>query len=245
MANGKKNYFRHSFFARNNIKLLKLRDEVGIGFYFYFFSLLELCGEQSADELQEFYEFHDSTIRSLWGVNLKKSERVACVMHSLGLLEFEKREKSFYFKVPNLSKFMGKYTNKKESKGPNKSKENKRKEKKNKAPTLTAPASPDIVKIIDYLNATTGKKFKASTPKTVSMITSRTREGFTVEDFTKVVDVKFDEWGHLPEWNKYLRPETLFGTKFETYLNQKSDNEVKNHAAETLNNLIETGIAKP
>jgi len=132
MANGKKNYFRHSFFARNDIKLLQLRDSIGVGYYFYFFTLLEICGEESADNLQDEYEFHDSTIRSLWRINLKKSERIANEMHTVGLLEFEKREKSFWFKIPNFMKYLGKYTNKKESKGPNKSKEKERKEKKSK-----------------------------------------------------------------------------------------------------------------
>lgn len=127
MANGRKNYFRHSFFARNDIKLLRLRDQIGVGFYFYYFSLLELCGEESADELKSEYVFHDSTIRSLWGVNLKKSERVASVMNAVGLLEFEKREKSFWFKIPNFSKYLGVYTNKIQS---NTSKERKGKERK-------------------------------------------------------------------------------------------------------------------
>jgi len=130
MASGKKNYFRHSFFARNDMKLLELRDEIGIGFYFYFFTLLELCGEQSAEELRDNYEFHDSTIRSLWSVNLKKGVHVASVMHAVGLLEFKKLEKSFWFKVPNLSKYMGKYTNKIPSKSLIKEKEIKLNERK-------------------------------------------------------------------------------------------------------------------
>ena len=129
MASGKKNYFRHSFFARNDIKLRLLRDSVGVGFYFYYFSLLELCGEYSCEESSNHFEFHNSVIRSLWGVNLKKSERVASVMHSVGLLFFEKRENTFYFEVPNLVKYLGKYETKLDPNTPNKRKENKRKEK--------------------------------------------------------------------------------------------------------------------
>lgn len=37
-----------------------------------------------------------------------------------------------------------------------------------------------------------------------------------------MIDIKTAEWLHNPKMNKYLRPETLFGTKFESYLNQKS-----------------------
>ena len=48
------------------------------------------------------------------------------------------------------------------------------------------------------------------------------KEGFTVDDFKTVIKKKFDEWGNDKQMSKYLRPETLFGTKFEGYLNQKS-----------------------
>ena len=138
MSNGKKNYFRHSFFARNDIKLLMLRDAVGVGFYYYYFSLIELCGEQSADELKEEYEFHNSTIRSLWRINLKKSEHIASHMNAVGLLEFKKLEKSFWFRVPNLSKYLGKYSTKYESNIVSKGKEIKEKKKKVKDRLLTS-----------------------------------------------------------------------------------------------------------
>ena len=36
-----------------------------------------------------------------------------------------------------------------------------------------------------------------------------------------MVDIKCDEWGKDEKMCKFLRPETLFGTKFESYLNQK------------------------
>lgn len=127
MASGKKNYFRHSFFARNDMKLRLLRDEIGVGFYFYFFTLLELCGESSSDELQDEYEFHNSTIRSLWGVNLKKCRTVSEKMNAVCLLEFKKGENTFKFKVPNLSKYLGRYTTKI---SPNSSNKKKRKESK-------------------------------------------------------------------------------------------------------------------
>ena len=42
---------------------------------------------------------------------------------------------------------------------------------------------------------------------------------FTVEDFKTVIDKKSLEWMGT-EREKYLRPQTLFGTKFESYLNQ-------------------------
>lgn len=74
--------------------------------------------------------------------------------------------------------------------------------------------------IVDYLNKKTGQNYKPSTKKTQQCIRARLAEGFTGEDFKTVIDKKCAEWIGT-EWEKYLRPETLFGTKFESYLNAK------------------------
>ena len=75
--------------------------------------------------------------------------------------------------------------------------------------------------IIDYLNEKTGKHYRSSTPKTKTLINARLKEGFTLEDFKQVIDNKVNEWINDKKMNQYLRPETLFGTKFEGYLNQE------------------------
>ena len=78
----------------------------------------------------------------------------------------------------------------------------------------------DYIEIIDYLNLKAGTNYKASTKNTKSCIHARMQEGFTVEDFKKVIDIKCADWMGT-EWEKFLRPQTLFGTKFESYLNEK------------------------
>lgn len=75
--------------------------------------------------------------------------------------------------------------------------------------------------IISYLNEKAGTKYKTSTAKTKSAIHARLSEGFTIDDFKEVIDKKCLEWLHDEKMAKYLRPETLFGTKFEGYLNAK------------------------
>lgn len=75
--------------------------------------------------------------------------------------------------------------------------------------------------IVDYLNMRTGSHYKASSKKTRDLIKARYNEGFTFEDFQAVIDKKSMEWLKDKNMNKYLRPETLFGTKFESYLNQQ------------------------
>lgn len=77
-----------------------------------------------------------------------------------------------------------------------------------------------IVEIVNYLNDVAGKNFRHTTRKTQTLIKARLKEGFTVDDFKRVIDNKTKEWKHDPKMSKYLRPETLFGTKFESYLNE-------------------------
>lgn len=74
--------------------------------------------------------------------------------------------------------------------------------------------------VINYLNDKANTRYRSSNKKTKTLIKARLNEGFTEEDFIKVIDKKVKEWANT-EMQKYLRPETLFGTKFEGYLNQK------------------------
>lgn len=74
--------------------------------------------------------------------------------------------------------------------------------------------------IVDYLNQKAGTKYKASSKKTQTCIHARLAEGFTEDDFKVVIDKKCADWIGT-DMEQYLRPETLFGTKFESYLNAK------------------------
>lgn len=81
---------------------------------------------------------------------------------------------------------------------------------------------------IEYLNLKANTNYKSTTTKTIALINARVKEGFTLEDFKKVIDNKCKTWLKT-DYEKYLRPETLFGTKFEGYLNENvnSDNSSK------------------
>ncbi len=75
--------------------------------------------------------------------------------------------------------------------------------------------------VIDYLNQKLGSNYRTSTKATQRHIKARLNEGFKFDDFKAVIDVKYAEWKNT-EFERFLRPITLFGTKFETYLNQTS-----------------------
>ena len=79
----------------------------------------------------------------------------------------------------------------------------------------------DIIKnIVSYLNDKTESKFKYTTKSTQRKINARLNEGYKFDDFIAVIDKKYKEWKNT-EFEQYLCPDTLFGTKFEKYLNQK------------------------
>ena len=76
--------------------------------------------------------------------------------------------------------------------------------------------------IVQYLNQKTNKNFKSTSKVTQRHIRARLAEGFTVSDFKQVIDKKCSDWLRDQKMKEYLRPETLFGTKFESYLNSKT-----------------------
>ena len=91
---------------------------------------------------------------------------------------------------------------------------------KNKYIVEQSPTEYPFKEIIDYLNEKTGKAYKYSTETTQRHIRARIKEGFTLEDFKNVIDWKVSQWGSEEKMERYLRPQTLFGTKFESYLNE-------------------------
>lgn len=79
-----------------------------------------------------------------------------------------------------------------------------------------------IAEIVAYLNAKAKTRYRASSDATARLINARLADGFTVADFKKVIDNKVAEWKDDGKMRNYLRPETLFGTKFESYLNAQA-----------------------
>ena len=90
---------------------------------------------------------------------------------------------------------------------------------------LNKESTEYIVEVVEYLNVRAKKNYKPTSLNTKKHINARLKEGFTVNELKKVVDIKVDEWIKDKKMCKYLRPETLFGNKFESYLNQEYQNE--------------------
>lgn len=109
----------------------------------------------------------------------------------------------------------------------NKEKEERKKTKEKKGDTYIKEIDVfPYVEIIEYLNKKIGSNYKTDSKEIIKLINHRLEEGFTKEDFFIVIDKKHKEWDGT-EYSKYLRPKTLFGNKFESYLNQPEPKKSK------------------
>lgn len=102
-------------------------------------------------------------------------------------------------------------------------KDNKVNKENNKNTIVEPSTTPYIKTIVEYLNECAGTNYKYQTAATQQHIKARLKEGFTVDDFKTVIDVMVEEWGNDTEMKKFLRPQTLFGTKFESYRNRVTE----------------------
>lgn len=94
-----------------------------------------------------------------------------------------------------------------------------------------AKAEPHIPfeEIVSYLNEKTNSNYRHTTKVTQNLIKTRVNDGFELSDFKQVIDTKSSQWLNDKEMAKYLRPQTLFGTKFESYLNEQPNRAEANN----------------
>ncbi len=132
MASGKKNYFRHSMFARNDDFIVDLMEKFGLQGYFYYFALIEMCAELSSTELQEKHKFHKRTLVHSLRLNTRKLNLFLTYLQDKSKISYTIMGNQYEIILPNLSKYMGKYSSKYTPNTPNKRKEKEKKEKEKK-----------------------------------------------------------------------------------------------------------------
>ncbi|MFH2030300.1 MAG: conserved phage C-terminal domain-containing protein [Bacteroidota bacterium] len=98
----------------------------------------------------------------------------------------------------------------------------------NGAITVKTTLSDNIIvrEIVEDLNNVVDSNYKYTTKLTISLINARLKDGFTLDDFKAVHRKMFKCWFNKPDYVRFLRPETLYGNKFEGYLNQKEVNNL-------------------
>ena len=74
--------------------------------------------------------------------------------------------------------------------------------------------------VIDYLNEKCNTNYKSNANYIQKHISARMSDGYAdFDDYKHVIDMKYSQWKNT-DYEKYLRPQTLFGTKFDSYLNE-------------------------
>ena len=137
MAAGNKNYFRHSFIAHRDEKIVQLIDQFGMAGYAYFFIILELCGEQWDENCPEKFVFHQRVLLNSLLVRQDKLRSYLAVTSQLLLIHATTNGTKIELRIPNFKKYIGKYSKQLLPDGRNKRKEKKRKEKESKTKEQT------------------------------------------------------------------------------------------------------------
>ena len=83
--------------------------------------------------------------------------------------------------------------------------------------------------VITYLNQVTKKNFNKDTASHHKYIKARLKEGYELKDFKHVINVMSATWMGT-DYERYLQPQTLFGNKFDSYLNRSMPNNVRSFA---------------
>lgn len=128
-------------------------------------------------------------------------------------------------------------TTKEPQKNTNKNEKNDKNEKNEDIIVEQTASEYQYKDVVDYLNLVSGKLYKDKSKDTRKHIKARFDDGFSLDDFKRVIDVKCTEWTGT-DMAKFIRPSTLFGTKFESYLNQsptKREDDGKSEWEEFLN----------
>lgn len=244
--------------ARNDHKLKTFMSLFGRNWregYFYFFSLLEICGSDAQEGKKE-HTFHINTLRELWGTSTKGAHDVCNKCASSALVMCNISASHVTFSLPNLLNYVGKY----ETNAPNKEIKEIKEKKKGRAleiasdftPEFFEPIDPPITAeisesdlftgnpqtqieelkapkrvqhILDMFNAICESNFRP-VPKNIKPIQARIKEGYTDDEFKQVIKFKHEDWINNPKMSHCVRPVTILGSNFDSYL-QDSKNALK------------------
>ncbi|MCP4569481.1 MAG: hypothetical protein GY841_18040 [FCB group bacterium] len=113
-----------------------------------------------------------------------------------------------------------------------KDKEKTNKKEKSIKPEILENSDNLIDEIIQDLNQVTGRGFRTQTESYRKLVAGLLRKGFIFEQFHQVHIHRAKKWLGDPKYQEFLRPQTLYGNKFDAYL-QAATNGTKTIISET------------
>jgi uncharacterized phage protein (TIGR02220 family) len=167
---------------------------------------------------------NERALAGRWGWSRTKLKSFILLLENEKMIENKHDEKKTNLTIVNYRVYQDSKNQEKTKEKPKKDLINKD-NKENKKDIAISADKMLFENIINYLNLKANKNFKCGKNHT-DFISKRLHDGYTEEDFKKVIDIKCAEWNietTPPEKDMriYLQPSTLFGNKFDQYLNQK------------------------
>lgn len=248
-------WFKHFADALDDPFIQELIDEFGPSGYLAWFGLLEIIAKENGNKLTGKLDIKPQYLKRKLRISVKKLEQIYkfCseeVQQNLNKtstkpkLLFNFKKEKWNFDCPKLLELKDNYLKDLQASGKKPSKhkeeeveaekeEDKKQEEKSKVVVSKIKPSFDseIKEIVEYLNLICKTSYRTSTEKTKSLIKTRLSEKWTVEQFKIVIRKKHNQWAGTKD-EQYLRPETLFGNKFEGYYNQPEISAKQNQQSE-------------
>ena len=240
---------RRDFFKRHDIQIVESMPNGKDYVLFYLKLLVESIDHEGALRFSDTIPYNEQMLSVITGTNIDVVRAAMSVFGELGMMEILDDSTIFMRETQALTGSETKWAEKKRA----------YRAKKDIVPELSPPCLPDVRQeietekekeseidkeiysdIVSHLNQRAGTQYKATSKKTQTLIKARLNEGFTLDDFKTVIDNMCAEWIGDAKMQAYLRPETLFGTKFESYLNRKTrrSNQQRKSEADDLDGIL-------
>ena len=234
LAEVKKFYWlklKRDFFKRHDIRIIEEMENGKDYILFYLKMLLESIDHEGELRFSETIPYDEKMLSVITNTNIDIVRSAMKVFVGLNMVEVLDDNTIYMAEVKKLTGCETEYAKKKREYRQKlletKQDEDNVKTKKDNVrqeieKEIELEKEKEIYKhIIDYLNEKVGTHYRATNKTTQKHINARLTEGYTYDDFKTVIDKKCAEWKGT-SMEQYLRPETLFGTKFESYLNAKT-----------------------
>jgi hypothetical protein len=232
MASGRKNYFRHSFNAFEDEKIQNAVDKLGYEGYAYYFILLEILAKQCENEFKNPIRIHQQTLRTVWRKQSKSCKKVVTKLQESGLFVATFNESFVEFDIPNLQKYLGKYTTKND---PNASNKKKRKEIKEKEIKKEQKSKFDLEEI--YANYPRKEGKSAGIKKLTQVIKNQVEYDSVLQgakDYKKHCEINETEKRYIKIFSSWVNQECWK----DTYDTVSAEEDLKNW----LDGEIEKGL---
>jgi len=101
-------------------------------------------------------------------------------------------------------------------------------EKKDNSKELSPSATSTILKdVLNLFNEYEGyERYHANNEQDTADILDKVNKGYDFEAFQKIFKKKLSEWGCSEKMKSFIRPKTLYGSRFEQYLKESEIKEV-------------------